>query len=220
MDSIEPMTFPRLLLAVIVGAVLAAGCTTGGGETPSAAPTEGETSGPTEAPGTPGEEGMNQSPLRSPPAGVDAPPEDRDATSSGDAPDYAEMVAATVEADAASVTFTVTFEDSLPRRMPDRYTNMRVSITVLTPAKESTQFIDQGGASGWLSFTQGEGGDEEFPGELSIDGSRMTMTLPRDAIPPPRFSWLATSAWDASPPGSHSYSFDLYPNEGFEDHPA
>lgn len=147
--------------------------------------------------------------------------EDRDATSSGETPAYAELLEARVTGSTQTFVLDARFKRTLPERMPDEHTTMRVTFTLITTSNKRYSFIAQGSPRGWLAFTQGTSGDEQFPGSLRVEGSRLQMELPWTVIgAPDRFQWLANATWDSSPPGGHAFSFDLFPNDGLADYPS
>lgn len=224
MDSIEPMMTRRPVPAavILVAVALLGACTSDEPEPPGPnLPTSTSVDGG-EAAGATGGEDTNPSLPGSAQEeeGVAGPREDRDSTSSGEVPAYAEMLEARITGSTQTFVLDARFKRTLPERMPDEYTTMRVTFTLITTSGKRYSFIAQGSPRGWLAFTQGTSGDEQFPGSLHVVGARLQMELPWSVIGAPnRFQWLANAAWDSSAPDGHRYSFDVFPNGGLADYP-
>lgn len=224
MDSIEPMKMwrPARAVVVLVALALLGGCTSDDPEPSARSQARSPSPAASGAAGRPSGESGNSSPTPLPTRGeVTPPPEDRDSSGSGDTPAYTEMVEARITGGAKTFVLDARFRQTLPDRMPDRHTTMRVTFTLIATTKKRYSFIAQGSQRGWLAFSQGISGDEQFAGSLRVVGARIRMELPWTVIGTlDRFQWLANSAWDSSRPGGHRFSFDLFPNQGLAQYPS
>jgi hypothetical protein len=105
---------------------------------------------------------------------------------------------------------------SIPERMPDEGSALRISFRLKTKAGKTFTFDAHCVRSGWGTFATG--GPEESPvPELALDGDTMEMHVEPSymgGIQP--FEWIATATWSGA---DGDYAFDVAPRAGLAHYP-
>ena len=140
-----------------------------------------------------------------------------DAEKSGVPPNYPE--AASIAIDGARRAFTVTlgFEGQIPKSMPNENTFMVVGFALSGENEDDDgyAFGAQGTKDGWQPYAGRRKEASSFPGDFSISGDRILMTIPWKYVGGPRpFEWYANSSWFSHTAGVTSYMFDVIPDNG------
>lgn len=144
-----------------------------------------------------------------------------DGKSQGITPGYAEMTGARIEGLGDEFRVTLTFDGSVPERMPNDKTIMVVGFQLLRGEDEGYAFAGQATDEGWKPYAGGKNKQTDFPGSFEIEGNQIVMVIPwsypRGAYP---FKWMATSNWFQSLANTTHYKFDLIPNKDQANYPG
>lgn len=139
-----------------------------------------------------------------------------DGEKNGVAPEYAEVLATSIEGLGDTFRVTMTFNGQVPDRLatPDTYMVIGLGLDGGRD-DESYAFGAQASKDGWKVYAGGKQGATGFPGTFAIEGTQVIMTLPWSYVGGPHaFKWYANSSWFQSVGGVTNYLFDPLPNEG------
>lgn len=138
-------------------------------------------------------------------------------TSSGRVPRFVAIRSAAVEGAGTDILFHLALKGRVPPRLPGG-ARMRVDFTLI--AGEGTRYAvtADGAERGWGASVSSTKGTPARPSEvgLVIDGSRMSMTVPRAALGGAvTFDWLVNAAWTHR----SAYAFAVLPKRGYASFP-
>jgi hypothetical protein len=134
-----------------------------------------------------------------------------DLDSRGDAPGYVDLTSVKVEEAGDGVGFEVSSRASFPNEMPDPETN---ALVVVGFDKAGDEYFVQAEAStdGWATTMSRNGRSVKFGGDFSIEGSRMSFSLPWGLIGGrSTFAWSVDSSWTRTTMLDTFYAFDRSP---------
>jgi hypothetical protein len=140
-------------------------------------------------------------------------------TITGRAPLFAELTAASVEGTADVLQLGAALAGTVPQRMPDVNTSMRITFRLTTDGRGTFTFDAGASDRGWTAVASG-GRSESFPGELEVSGRRVEMTIDAGYLgDTTSFRWIASLAWNRTGRGGGT-AFDSIPEAGFAHYPG
>ena len=132
------------------------------------------------------------------------------ATARGKVPGYVQITEAEVRGAPLQLTFLVTLARRVPPAVGGAET-VRVTVGILAEDGTRYSLYAQGSQDGWAAYAVG-GKEGPFPGELEVDGRRVTFHMPRDYFDSvPSFRWLVNVAYSKA----NAYGFDALPESGY-----
>jgi hypothetical protein len=141
----------------------------------------------------------------------------KDAYTRGPTPDYADLKVASLDDTGELLEMTMTFNGSVPARMPDEDTYMAIAWNIAAKRKDKDWVFGAYATSkGWVAFAGDESGQKPFPGTISVEGSDVLMTLPWDYIGGRQaLRWSASSTWLVNEGKRKTrHAVDRFPNKG------
>ena len=132
------------------------------------------------------------------------------ATARGNVPGYVQITEAEVRGAPLQLTFLVTLARRVPPAVGGAET-VRLTVGILADDGTRYSLYAQGSQDGWAAYAVG-GEEGPFPGELEIDGRRVTFEMPRSYFGGvPSFRWLVNVAYSEA----NAYGFDALPESGY-----
>lgn len=129
-------------------------------------------------------------------------------------PSYSEMTHALFQGQGQRFEIRLTFNGSVPERMPDDKTVMVIGVGISAGGNDTYGFTAQATTEGWKAYAGAKDGARKFPGEFVIEDGEIVMRVPWKFINGPReFRWQVNSTWFKSVANTSHYAFDMAPNE-------
>ncbi len=129
-------------------------------------------------------------------------------------PPYAELTRAVFQGRGKQFEIRLSFNGSVPERMPDKETVMVVGVGISAGGNDTYGFTAQATPEGWKAYAGAKDGAKKFPGQFLIDNGEILMRVPWRFINGPReFRWQVNSTWFKSVANTSHYSFDMAPNK-------
>lgn len=129
-------------------------------------------------------------------------------------PPYAELTRAVFQGRGQQFEIRLSFNGSVPERMPDKETVMVVGVGISAGGNDTYGFTAQATPEGWKAYAGAKDGAKKFPGQFLIDNGEILMRVPWRFINGPReFRWQVNSTWFKSVANTSHYSFDMAPNK-------
>ncbi|MGH2753698.1 MAG: hypothetical protein ACRDLB_04630 [Actinomycetota bacterium] len=148
--------------------------------------------------------------------GVKADPPD-DAQVTGTVPDFVDILEGSVVGSADGLTLTLVMSGDVPETMPDDTTHTIVAWNLAAARKAPTVGITaQVGEEGWTVSAAVDNEPADWPGELSIEGNAIELSLPWGFVSKPHaFDWSAATTYYATSSGETSGAADNIPEARF-----
>lgn len=194
---------------------------------PDPAPSGSETHSPvpSEQPAT-GDSDTEQAPSVTPPVPTVSPPtavfrpvggiNDAQGDLPRGAPGWVDIIGLVLEDDGTTLRIRVDLADALPEGLRNNET-ARIGVDLFRGDDGETRYrvyVD-GTRDGWLAYLQRPDGFVDYPGSVTIAGSRIVLSLPASAVGNPvRGDWRAFAEW-SDPGGGHREARDAAPDEGW-----
>lgn len=129
-------------------------------------------------------------------------------------PSYAEMTGAVLQGQGDQFEITMSFNGSVPEKMPDKETIMVIGVGISAGGNDTYGFTAQATPEGWKAYAGAKDGAKKFPGQFLIENGEIVMRIPWRFINGPReFRWQVNSTWFKSVANTSHYAFDMAPNE-------
>lgn len=137
-----------------------------------------------------------------------------DAQKEGVVPAHGELVGASVQGLGEQFQMRMTFGGTVPQKTESDKTVMVIGFGISAGGNDTYGFTARGGPEGWKAYAGAKHKARKFPGNFSVEGDSIVMTVPWSFINGPReFKWQANMTWFRSVANTTHYSFDMTPDK-------
>lgn len=162
------------------------------------------------------------------PEATDSPPQtatftsiaridDREGDVGLEGPDWADLVAVTLDDDGTTLRIVIDFADELPPVLDeDEVVGIGVDLLREDDGESRFQVFVDGGSDGWYAYFQRHDGFIAYPGSFSLGGSRIVLTLPATTIGNPiEGEWRSFLDWSGPSLVLRPVAHDQAPDRGW-----